>query len=168
MRLLSRTKTGEYRYGNAPDFLEARAGFEAAWRVFSSTRTEADYRAWRDRCDWTARCAMQDTDKMRRVRPYADPEKAARRILEIANEVPPVQGCIHSGKSTSRFCSAMAQVRPCVGMSWPSITFTVKAPSSSLEQSHDCATNLGPLLLPGFGRPHGPLNVISQLVQMLG
>jgi hypothetical protein len=28
-------------------------------------------------------------------RPYADPEKAARRILEIANAVEPIQGRIH-------------------------------------------------------------------------
>jgi len=31
------------------------------------------------------------------ARPYADPEKAARRIIEIA-----IQGRIHSRKSTSR------------------------------------------------------------------
>jgi hypothetical protein len=29
------------------------------------------------------------------ARPYADPEKAARRILEIANAVEPIQGRIH-------------------------------------------------------------------------
>jgi hypothetical protein len=42
-------------------------------------------------------------------RPFVDPEKAARRILEIANAVEPIQG---RRKSTSRFCSAMAQARP--------------------------------------------------------
>ena len=31
-------------------------------------------------------------------RPYADPEKAARRILEIANEVEPVQGASTCGR----------------------------------------------------------------------
>jgi hypothetical protein len=31
-------------------------------------------------------------------RPYSDPEKAARRILEIANAVEPVQGRIHIEK----------------------------------------------------------------------
>ena len=31
-----------------------RADFERAWLVFSSKRTEADYRAWRDQRDWTA------------------------------------------------------------------------------------------------------------------
>jgi hypothetical protein len=45
-------------------------------------------------------------------RPYADPEKAARRILEIANAVEPVQGRIHIEKSTGRFCSAIAPARP--------------------------------------------------------
>jgi hypothetical protein len=38
--------------------------------------------------------------------PFADPEKAARRILEIANAVEPIQGRIPSRKSTSRSCSA--------------------------------------------------------------
>jgi hypothetical protein len=32
------------------------------------------------------------------TRPYADPEKAARRILEIANAVEPIQGRIHIEK----------------------------------------------------------------------
>jgi hypothetical protein len=33
----------------------ARGGdFEAAWRVFSAKRTEADFQAWRDQRDWTA------------------------------------------------------------------------------------------------------------------
>jgi hypothetical protein len=41
--------------GTAATFDEARAGFEAAWRVFLSNRTEADFQAWRDARDWTAR-----------------------------------------------------------------------------------------------------------------
>jgi hypothetical protein len=32
------------------------------------------------------------------ARPYADPEKAARRIMEIANSVEAVQGVIHIEK----------------------------------------------------------------------
>jgi hypothetical protein len=36
-------------------------------------------------------------------RPYADPEKAARRILEIANSVEPVQGRIHIEKINEGF-----------------------------------------------------------------
>jgi hypothetical protein len=37
------------------------------------------------------------------TRPYADPEKAARRILEIANAVEPVQGRIHIEKINEPF-----------------------------------------------------------------
>lgn len=36
-------------------------------------------------------------------RPYADPEKAARRILELANAVEPVQGRIHIEKINGPF-----------------------------------------------------------------
>jgi hypothetical protein len=35
-------------------FEVARTGFEAAWRAFLPTRTEANFQAWRDRRDWTA------------------------------------------------------------------------------------------------------------------
>jgi hypothetical protein len=37
------------------------------------------------------------------ARPYANPEKAARRILEIANAVEPVQGRIHIEKINEPF-----------------------------------------------------------------
>jgi len=37
------------------------------------------------------------------ARPYADPEKAARRILEIANAIEPVQGRIHIEKINEPF-----------------------------------------------------------------
>jgi hypothetical protein len=37
------------------------------------------------------------------VRPHADPEKAARRILEIANAVEPIQGRIHIEKINEPF-----------------------------------------------------------------
>jgi hypothetical protein len=37
------------------------------------------------------------------TRPYADPEKAARRILEIANAVEPIQGRIHIEKINEPF-----------------------------------------------------------------
>ena len=46
---------GECTSGTAATFHQARADFEAAWRIFSSKRTEADYQAWRDQRDWTAR-----------------------------------------------------------------------------------------------------------------
>jgi hypothetical protein len=41
--------------------------------------------------------------KLTTDRPYADPEKAARRILEIANAVEPVQGRIHIEKINQPF-----------------------------------------------------------------
>jgi len=46
---------GEIRTGTATTFDHARAGFDAAWRVFLSNRTEADFQEWRDARDWTAR-----------------------------------------------------------------------------------------------------------------
>ena len=49
------SKPGEQRGGAATTFDQARADFESAWLVFSSRRTEADYQAWRDHRDWTAR-----------------------------------------------------------------------------------------------------------------
>ena len=52
---------GEQRGGTAATFEEARDAFGTAWRVFSVTRTEADYQAWRGQRDWTARkYAMMD------------------------------------------------------------------------------------------------------------
>jgi hypothetical protein len=51
----------EHMAGSAHDFERARADFEAAWRIFSTKRTEADYQAWRDNRDWTAwKYAMWD------------------------------------------------------------------------------------------------------------
>ena len=48
-------RPGECRAGTAPTFEQARADFEAAWRVFSARRTEDDYQAWRDQRVWTER-----------------------------------------------------------------------------------------------------------------
>ena len=45
---------GERRAGAAATFDQARADFKAAWRVFLSKRTEADFQTWRDQRDWTA------------------------------------------------------------------------------------------------------------------
>src|SRR6266851_5697369 len=39
----------------AATFDQARADFELAGKVFLSKRTEADFQAWRDQRDWTAR-----------------------------------------------------------------------------------------------------------------
>jgi hypothetical protein len=44
---------GEHQGGTAATFDEARARFEAAWVVFLSNRTEADFDAWRDQEAWT-------------------------------------------------------------------------------------------------------------------
>jgi SMP-30/Gluconolactonase/LRE-like region len=50
--------------GTSESFEEARADFEAAWRVFLSKRTEADFQAWRDQRDWTERkYALWDSGK---------------------------------------------------------------------------------------------------------
>ena len=38
----------EYTSGTAAAFDQARAAFEAAWRVFLSKRTEADFQEWRE------------------------------------------------------------------------------------------------------------------------
>jgi hypothetical protein len=45
----------EQRSGTAATFDQARADFEVAWQVFSACRSPADYQAWRDQRDWTAR-----------------------------------------------------------------------------------------------------------------
>jgi hypothetical protein len=49
------SRPGEIKSGSADTFDEARAAFEIAWRTFASTRTEADFEAWREQRDWTAR-----------------------------------------------------------------------------------------------------------------
>jgi hypothetical protein len=50
-------------------FDEARADFEHAWQVFQSKRTEADFQAWHDQRDWTARkYAMWEAGKHREIR----------------------------------------------------------------------------------------------------
>jgi hypothetical protein len=46
---------GEGTSGTAASFWEARTAFEAAWRIFLAKSTEADFQAWRDQRDWTAR-----------------------------------------------------------------------------------------------------------------
>ncbi len=54
VRIYPGSEPGEYLSGTAATFDQARADFEAAWRVFSAKRTEADYQAWRDQRNWTA------------------------------------------------------------------------------------------------------------------
>jgi hypothetical protein len=48
------SRPGECQHGKSASFDEARRDFEAAWRVFLSKRTEADFQACRDKRDWTA------------------------------------------------------------------------------------------------------------------
>jgi len=55
LRLLSGIETGRVHRRHATTLEEARAAFEAAWRVFLSNRTDADFKAWRDQRDCTAR-----------------------------------------------------------------------------------------------------------------
>jgi hypothetical protein len=55
---------GDCTNGTAATFDQARADFESAWLVFLSKRTEADFQAWRDQRDWTARkYALWDAGK---------------------------------------------------------------------------------------------------------
>jgi hypothetical protein len=49
------SKPGECTNGTAADCDPARAAFDAAWRVFLSRPTEADFQEWRDERDWNAR-----------------------------------------------------------------------------------------------------------------
>jgi hypothetical protein len=44
---------GECTTGTAATLDQARADFEAAWRIFLAKRTEADFQAWRDQQEWT-------------------------------------------------------------------------------------------------------------------
>lgn len=46
---------GEQRGGTAATFDQARVDFEVEWQRFSVRRTPADYQAWRDQRNWTAR-----------------------------------------------------------------------------------------------------------------
>src|ERR1700690_1359233 len=48
------SRPGECTSGTAETFDEARADFEAAWKVFLANRTGADFQAWRDQEAWTA------------------------------------------------------------------------------------------------------------------
>jgi hypothetical protein len=47
------SRPGECTNGAATSFEEARVAFEAAWCVFLSKRTEADFHAWRNQREWT-------------------------------------------------------------------------------------------------------------------
>jgi hypothetical protein len=73
---------GECRSGTAASLDEARAGFEEAWKVFLANRTEADFQAWRDQRDWTARkYALWDAGK-RLEPPSYGPGKPCSRFMK--------------------------------------------------------------------------------------
>ena len=64
LRLYPGSHPKECASGTAATFDEARVDFECAWRVFLSKQTEADFQAWRDQRDWTARkYALWDAGK---------------------------------------------------------------------------------------------------------
>jgi hypothetical protein len=139
---------GEHESGTAATFDEARADFEQAWQVFLSKRTEADFRAWRDQRDWTARkyalwdagkkleppsygpgkpcsrfikcpCATSrgsidarpshrcrsgaSSMKFKEDRPFATPEAAERKLLELANAMEADHAACRSPSSTPNF-----------------------------------------------------------------
>jgi hypothetical protein len=48
------SRPGECTGGTAASFDQARADFEAAWRMFLAKRTRADLEAWREQRAWTA------------------------------------------------------------------------------------------------------------------
>jgi hypothetical protein len=62
---------GEHRQGIAATFDQARAAFDAAWQDYLPKRTEADFQAWRDQRDWTARkyAMWERGDKLPSQRP---------------------------------------------------------------------------------------------------
>jgi len=48
------SRPGECTGGTAASFDQARADFEAAWRIFLANRTQADFEEWREQRAWTA------------------------------------------------------------------------------------------------------------------
>jgi hypothetical protein len=67
--------------GTAATFDQARADFEAAWRVFLSNRTEADFQAWRDQRDWTAE-KYRRFDRHERMPPdWKSPQRHAGGLI---------------------------------------------------------------------------------------
>jgi hypothetical protein len=63
------SKLGEIKHGSADAFEQARAAFLKGWQVFASTRTEADYQAWREQRDWTARKYAARDASLRSISP---------------------------------------------------------------------------------------------------
>ena len=55
LRFLSRVASGRTPERHRCHVRPGPSDFEAAWEVFLANRTQADFRAWRDQRDWTAR-----------------------------------------------------------------------------------------------------------------
>ena len=66
----------EHQTGTSETFDQACSEFEAAWAVFSSKRTEADFQEWRDQRDWTAE-KYRRFDRGERMPPDRKPPRAA-------------------------------------------------------------------------------------------
>ena len=76
------SEPGECSSGTSESFEQARADFEAAWRLFLSKRTDADFQAWRDERDWTERkYALWDAGK-RLEPPSHGPGKPCSRFMK--------------------------------------------------------------------------------------
>jgi hypothetical protein len=65
-------RPGECTSGTAETFDQARADFEAAWKLFLANRTEADFQAWRDQEAWT-REKYRRFDRRERMPPVRRP-----------------------------------------------------------------------------------------------
>ena len=82
------SEPGEYRNGMAATFDRARAAFEQAWQVFLSKRTEADFQAWRDQRDRTARkYALWDAGKRRPPNEWAPGKPCSIYMKCLCGEV---------------------------------------------------------------------------------
>jgi hypothetical protein len=101
---------GECRSGTAASLDEARAGFEAAWKVFLSNRTEADFREWRDQRDWTAKkYALWDAGK-RLEPPSHGPGKPCGRFMkcpcgEVFAMYEPAESVLHVPHISAAYAS---------------------------------------------------------------
>jgi hypothetical protein len=107
LRFLSRQSTGECTNGVAVTFDLARADFEAAWAAFLSKRTEADFQAWRDERDWTARkYALWDAGK--RLPPNEwEPGKPYSRFRKC-----PCGGCSICTRRKKTWCMSRTSAQP--------------------------------------------------------
>jgi hypothetical protein len=98
---------GDRQNGTAATFDEARADSESARLVFLSKRTEANFQAWRDQRDWTARkYALWDAGK-RLEPPSYGPGKPCSRY-----EVPLRRGVRHARPRGGAGARALTSLQP--------------------------------------------------------